>query len=102
MISNDARRTLEQDLDDLLLLIKEMLTFNEQSMNLYMNSMKKSIDQVQIHFNDTEIIQLHQNTKNSSVEKVRSFDIFEKLDENALKSISYNQLKTLILEHFQK
>ncbi|XP_055309634.1 uncharacterized protein LOC129573272 isoform X2 [Sitodiplosis mosellana] len=66
-ISSGTRRKLERNLDDLQSLLNKMLTFNDESLNFYMSSMQTSIDQVKIYFNETELMQLHQKTKNASV-----------------------------------
>lgn len=70
LISNLALQRLERDLGDLESLVNKMLTFVGDSLNSYMNSMQKSIDQVTTYLNDTDLMKLHQTTKNASVAEV--------------------------------
>lgn len=70
LISNRSLQKLERNLDDLQSLVSKMLTFIGDSLNAYMNSMQKSIDQTKIYFNETDLMELLQTTKNASVAQV--------------------------------
>ena len=70
LISNRALQKLERNLDDLQSLVNKMLTFIGDSLNAYMNSMQKSIDQTKTYFNETDLMELHQKTKNGSIAEV--------------------------------
>lgn len=69
-ITSGVRQKLEQDLNYLRALMTKMLTFNEESLNLYENSMQNSIDEVKTYFNETDLIQMHQKTKDAFVIQV--------------------------------
>ena len=70
LISNRALQKLERNLDDLQSLVNKMLTFIGDSLNAYMNSMQKSIDQTKTYFNEMDLMELHQTTKNGSIAEV--------------------------------
>lgn len=69
-MSNGSRVKLESNLIDLRMLIEQMIKFNEQSERSYSDAMQKSINQIQTYFNETEFMQLHQTTKNNSMNQV--------------------------------
>lgn len=43
---------------------------NEECLNWYMNTMQKPIDDSELHVNETELLNLHDNAKNESIAKV--------------------------------
>lgn len=72
VISDGARQKLQQDLNDLRSLLDKMWEFHEESLNAYAESMRKSIDHITNYYNETELMQLHQTTRNTSIEQVRN------------------------------
>lgn len=80
-ISATFQKKLERNLIDLRLLLDQMLKFNQNSIQHYMEFMQKSFDQVKTYFNATELTKLHQRYENDSLTQVSIFYSFKILKE---------------------
>lgn len=74
-ISNVEREKFERWIDNYVHELNETFILYKDCVDLYENSMNKSMEEDMMYFNETDLIEYHVDAKNESLSKV-SFFVF--------------------------
>lgn len=76
-ISNVQRAKFERWIDDFVHELNETFILYKDCVDLYENSMNKSMEEDMMYFNETDLIEFHMDAKNESLSKVRTSFFFK-------------------------
>lgn len=69
-ISRDFRQKLDRDVENFHFALNSTLNFYNESLNLYSDSMQKSLDEHETFFKSTQLMELNEETKKIAVSQV--------------------------------